>query len=88
MKAALPFPEDNLGRACATTPVVNRVGATVGQAIDIYADALGNVPHPSEGGPTDDACIVLKLYGTTTTGGVVVVDVRKRDILRDHPARN
>ena len=38
-------------------------------------------------GITDDACIVVKLFAVTSTGGVVVVDVRKADILRDHPAR-
>jgi hypothetical protein len=32
--------------------------------------------------------VVLKLYGTTDSGGVVVVDVRKNDVLRDHPSRN
>ena len=30
----------------------------------------------------------LKLYGATTSGGIVVIDVRKSDILRDHPSRN
>ncbi len=87
LRAALPFPEDNLGRTCSTTPVINRSGQVVGEAIDIFSDAFGNVPHPAEGGPTDDSCIVLKLYGTTSVGGVVVVDVRKSDILRNHPMR-
>ncbi len=88
LKATLPFPEDNLGRTCGTTPVMNRNNQLVGNTVDIFADPLtGNVPHPAEGGVTDDSCIVLKLFGTTSTGGVVVVDVRKRDILRNHPAR-
>lgn len=86
LKATLPFPEDNAGRACATTPVVNRNGQVVGNAIDIFADADGNNPYPVDA-TTEDSCIVLKLFGTTSSGGVVVVDVRKRDILRNHPAR-
>ena len=32
--------------------------------------------------------VVLKLYGTTDVGGVVVIDLRKSDVLRDHASRN
>ena len=82
LKAALPFPGDNDGFVCSTEPVFNGTGDMVGNAIDIYADAQGTMPHPAEGGPTDDRCVVLKLYGITSAGGVVVVDVRKGDIVR------
>ena len=49
-----------------------------------------NTPWPVDGGAggTEDRCVVLKLYGLTDVGGVVVIDVRKSDVLRDHPSRN
>jgi hypothetical protein len=87
LKAVLPFPEDNAGFTCQTKTVFNSTGQPIGEAIDIFADALGNVPHPVDGGPTEDRCVVLKLFGVTSAGGVAVIDVRKSDILRDHPAR-
>jgi len=31
---------------------------------------------------------VVKLVGITDRGGVVVIDVRKSDVLRFHPTRN
>jgi hypothetical protein len=87
LKAALPFPEDNAGLQCSTKPVFNQSGQFLGDAIDVFADANGQVPYPELGGPTEDLCVVLKLYAVTTGGGVVVVDVRKGDILRNHPSR-
>ena len=47
-----------------------------------------NTPHPAIGGLTEDACTVVKLVGITDVGGVVVVDVRKSDVLSLHPTRN
>ncbi|MBI4537906.1 MAG: hypothetical protein HY704_00170 [Gemmatimonadetes bacterium] len=84
LRAALPFPSDNAGLQCSDkVTVTNRTGAVIGQALAIFDDADGLVPDTNN----DDRCIVLKLYGVTTAGGVVVVDVRKVDILREHPAR-
>jgi len=87
LRAALPFPEDNAGLICQTKSVFNGSGQLVGEAIDIFADGSGQVPYPAEGGPTEDRCVVIKLYGVTSGGGVVVIDVRKGDILKNHPAR-
>ena len=88
LQAVLPFPEDNVGLTCALTNVVDNVGATIGQAVEIYQGGDFNLPHPAIGGPTEDSCIVVKLVGITDRGGVVVVDVRKSDVLRFHPTRN
>ncbi len=87
LRAALPFAEDNIGLQCQTKAVFNSSGQLIGQAVDIFADASGQVPYPEVGGPTEDRCIVLKLYGVTSGGGVVVIDVRKGDILKNHPTR-
>ena len=58
--------------------------------MEIFRNGDFNDPWPADGGVggTEDRCVVLKLYGTTDVGGVVVIDVRKSDILRDHPARS
>jgi hypothetical protein len=88
LRAVLPFPEDNVGRTCQSLAVFNRAGRNLGSAIRIYQDQDGQLPYPAVGGATDDECIVLKLFGITSGGGVVVVDVRKGDIVRDHPLRN
>lgn len=87
LRAVLPFPEDNAGRNCQLLPTTNRHGQALGSAVRIFQDADGQVPFPAVGGATDDSCIVLKLFGITENGGVVVVDVRKGDILREHPTR-
>lgn len=86
LKVSLPFPEDNAGLTCSTRQVFNGTGQYIGDAIDIFADANGQVPHPEIGGPTEDLCVVAKLYAVTDEG-VVVVDVRKGDILKSHTAR-
>ena len=88
LKAVLPFPGDNAGLTCATRAVQDQVGATIGQAVEIFQGGDFNSPHPASGGPTEDSCIVVKLVGITDVGGVVVVDVRKSDVLRLHPSRN
>ena len=88
LKAVLPFPGDNLGLTCATRTVFDQVGANIGEAVEIFQGGDFNLPHPASGGPTEDACIVVKLVGITDVDGVVVVDVRKSDILRLHPSRN
>jgi len=86
VRVSLPFPEDNAGLVCSTRAVTNGTGQYIGEAVDIYADANGLLPHPAEGGPTEDLCVVVKLYGITDVG-VVVVDIRKGDILKSHPSR-
>lgn len=87
LRAVLPFPEDNAGFQCLSRPVVNQVGEFIGNAVEIFANGNYETPHPAQGGPTEDACVVVKLFGITSSGGVVVVDLRKRDILREHPQR-
>jgi len=94
LRASLPFPTDNLDPAgnpfqCATTTVTDQTGRVIGETIEIFQGGDFTSPWPADGGATgsDDRCVVLKLFGTTDSGGVVVIDVRKGDILRDHPAR-
>ena len=86
LRAVLPFPEDNIGLQCASIPVTDQTGAFIGNAIQIFENGDYNRPIAADG-ITEDSCIVVKLFGATNTGGVVVVDVRKADILRDHPSR-
>jgi len=88
LRAVLPFPGDNAAFTCATRPVFDRVGANIGEAVEIFAGGNFNAPHPAAGGPTEDSCIVVKLIAITDVGGVVVLDVRKGDILRLHPSRS
>ena len=91
LKAVLPSATDNVGLTCSSTAVtgLDATGTLVpiGNAIEIFAGGDFQSPHAALGGPTEDACIVLKLFGVTDSGGVVVIDVRKSDILRDHPSR-
>ena len=88
LKAVLPFPGDNAGLTCATRVVLDDAGNNIGDAMEIFAGGNFNTPHPAAGGPTEDACIVVKLIGITDVGGVVVIDVRKSDVLSFHPSRN
>lgn len=95
LRASLPFPEDNVDPAgnpfqCATTIVTDQEGRTLGEAVQIFEAGDFNSPWPADGGAggSEDRCVVLKLYGATDSGGIVVIDVRKSDILRDHPSRN
>ena len=87
LKAVLPFPEDNAGLTCTMVPVTDQVGNTIGEAVEVFENGLFNTPYPADGA-TEDSCVVVKLFGITDSGGVVVIDVRKADILRDHPARS
>ncbi|RMH21080.1 MAG: hypothetical protein D6701_03025, partial [Gemmatimonadetes bacterium] len=87
LRATLPFPEDNAGLTCATTPVFDQVGNFIGDAIEIFEAGNFQMPHPAQGGPTEDACVVVKLFGVTDSGGVVTINVRKSDVLRNHPSR-
>ncbi|GMR12399.1 MAG: hypothetical protein BMS9Abin29_0588 [Gemmatimonadota bacterium] len=91
LRAVLPSATDNAGLTCRSTPVtgLDALGTLVpiGNAIEIFAGGDFQTPHPAVGAPTEDSCIVLKLFGVTDSGGVVVIDVRKSDILRDHPSR-
>jgi DNA-binding beta-propeller fold protein YncE len=86
LRAVLPFPADNAAFTCATIPVTDKRGAVVGNAVKLY-DA-GDFDAPiGPNGETEDRCVVVKLFGTTEAGGVVVIDVRKADVLSEHPAR-
>ncbi len=86
LKAILPFPEDNAGFQCSSIDVTDQAGNFIGQAVQIYEGEDFNSPIVPNG-VTEDRCVVVKLFGTTSSGGVVVVDVRKADILREHPER-
>ncbi|HKK93566.1 MAG TPA: hypothetical protein VJ925_09030, partial [Longimicrobiales bacterium] len=86
LKAILPFPEDNAGLACATVPVFDRDGDLIGDAVQIYQGGRFESPIAPDGF-TQDECIVAKVFAVTSAGGVVVVPIRKADVLRDHPAR-
>ena len=83
LRAVLPFPEDNAGLNCPALPVADRFGNPLGNAVQLYQNG---VPIPS-GGITDDACVVVKLFAVTSAEGVVVVPVRKSEILKYHPNR-
>jgi hypothetical protein len=87
LRAVLPFPTDNAGLRCQGTEVRDLTGNPIGQAIEIFQDGDFARPHPPDGA-TQDLCVVVKLFGVTDSGGVVVIDVRKSDILRNHPSRN
>ncbi len=86
LRAVLPFPQDNAGLTCGKLPVYDRRGDFIGNAIQLYNGGDFNSPIPPNGS-TDDRCVVVKLFGATDSGGVVVINVRKGEILRDHPAR-
>ena len=88
LRAVLPFPGDNVGLTCATKVVLDQFGTNIGSAVEIFAGGNFAAPHPAIGPPTEDACIVVKLIGITDVGGVVVIDVRKSDVLSLHPSRN
>ena len=77
----LPFPEDNAGLTCTMVPVTDQVGNTIGQGVEVFENGLFNTPYPADGA-TEDACVVVKLFGVSDSGGVVVIAVRKADILR------
>ena len=87
LRAVLPFPEDNAGFTCAAVAVNDRDGNFIGNAVEVFNNNDFSDPHPAAGGPTEDACVVVKLFGTTDAGGVIVVNVRKSDVLREHPSR-
>jgi hypothetical protein len=86
LRAVLPFAEDNQGLTCATLPVVDKTGRSIGSAVRLYEGADFTQPIPP-GGATDEQCVVMKLFATTSAGGVVVVPVKKADVLKNHPNR-
>ena len=87
LKAVLPFPEDNLGLTCTMVTVTDQTGSTIGQGVEVFENGLFSTPDLADGA-TEDSCVVVKLFGVTDSGGVVIIDVRKADILRDHPSRS
>ena len=66
--------------------VTDQAGRFIGQAVQIYQGNDFNSPIVPNG-VTEDRCVVVKLFGTTSSGGVVVIPVTKADILRNHPQR-
>jgi hypothetical protein len=86
LRAVLPFPEDNAGLNCPTIPVADRFGNPIGNAVQLYQNGSFTSPIP-RGGSTDDACVVVKLFAVTSAEGVVVVPVRKSELLKYHPNR-
>ena len=89
LRAVLPFPGDNVGLTCATKVVLDQFGTNIGSAVEIFAGGNFANPHPASiPTTTEDACVVVKLIGITDVGGVVVIDVRKSDVLSLHPTRN
>ncbi len=68
LRATLPYPADNTGLTC---PMAVVPGTGGGQAVQVFSPA------------TDDACVVTKLSGISADGGVVVINIRKRDVIRD-----
>jgi DNA-binding beta-propeller fold protein YncE len=86
LRAILPFPEDNAGLSCPTTPVTDQAGNPIGNATQLYSNGVYDLPIPANG-ITDDSCIVVRLFAITSAGGVVVVPVRKSEILKYHPQR-
>lgn len=86
LKAILPLPGDNDGLSCPTLPVTDQAENPIGNAIQLYTGGEFTLPIPA-GGITDDSCIVVNLFAITSAGGVVVVPVRKSEILKYHPNR-
>jgi len=86
LRAVLPFTEDNAGLSCSTVPVADRFGNPIGNAVQLYGNGDFTQPIPA-GGTSDDACVVVKLFAITSADGVVVVPVRKSEVLKYHPNR-
>jgi hypothetical protein len=86
LRAILPFPEDNDGLACATLPVTDQAGNPIGNAIQLYEGGAFDKPIAATGISEDD-CTVVRLFAVTSANGVVVVPVRKSEILKYHPNR-
>ena len=86
LRAILPFPTDNEGLTCSSIPVTDKVGNLIGNAVQLYEGGNFTQPIPPDG-ITDDSCVVVRLFAITSANGVVVVPVRKSEILKYHPNR-
>jgi hypothetical protein len=86
LRAILPFPEDNAGLTCTTLPVTDQVGNPIGNAVQLYLGGAFDQPIPPTGVSEDD-CVVVQLFAITSANGVVVVPVRKSEVLKYHPNR-
>jgi len=87
VRATLPFPGDNAGLTCSTIPVQDQAGHPIGNAVRLYNGEDFTQPI-SPTGATNDACVVVNLFAITDTDGVVMVPVRKADVLKYHPNRS
>ena len=82
----LPFASDNEDFTCSEMVVRHPdSGAPIGTAVRLYEGENFNNIVPTS--VTDERCVVVKLFAVTDVGGVVVVDIRKGDVLRFHPQR-
>jgi hypothetical protein len=86
LRATLPFDDDNVGLQCPRISVLDQVGNSIGATVQLYQNGDFNQPI-SPTGAVDESCVVVNLYAITSGGGVVVVPVRKSDILKYHPNR-
>jgi DNA-binding beta-propeller fold protein YncE len=86
LRAVLPFPEENAGYQCSSVAVSDMNGNSIGDAVQLYSGNDFTSPIAPDG-ITEDSCIVMKLFATTSAGGVVVINVRKADVFREHPER-
>lgn len=86
LRAVLPFDSDNEDFTCSEIVVRHPdSGEPIGTAVQLYEGGNFNAIVPNS--VTDERCVVVKLFAVTDVGGVVVVDVRKGDVLRFHPQR-
>ena len=49
-------------------PVTDQGENTIGNAVEIFENGDFNTTYPPDGA-TEDACVVVKLFGVTDTGG-------------------
>ena len=85
IRSIIPDASDQPAGVTSCTTVANQVDISgLGTATRIFDDGLGFSINDA----LDDRCVVVKLAGVTADGGVVVVDVTKADVVRNHPDRN
>lgn len=83
IRATMPRNVDQPDGVPSCVDAAQEVSVGGGSAKRLFLDADGLTINPS----LDDSCVVVRLTGVTADGGVVVVDVTKADVTRDHPDR-